>query len=134
MRRTQEKFRKQCKEVRLKALNLHVWSRRAQFNGLDQKLYEKIKTIMEREDKLCGPWKTTSKTKKLSLENSREHRNQLKENTEARRTKLEPEKDRLKRTKTVSYLTGTPCTEQRLAERSRTAEQEEAIAETASGR
>ncbi len=37
------------------ALNLHVLEpEKAQFNGLDQKLYEKMTTsIKEREDKLC---------------------------------------------------------------------------------
>ncbi len=36
------------------ALNLHVWSRRKQFNGLDQKLYEYYDASKEREDKkLC---------------------------------------------------------------------------------
>ncbi len=48
-------FLKQCKKGCL-ALNLHRLEpeRKAQFNGLDQKLYEKMTaSSKEREDKLC---------------------------------------------------------------------------------
>ncbi len=52
--------------------------------------------------------KTTSKTKNRAENKGKSNNlNQLKETLEAKENETEPEKDRLKRTKTVSYLTGT---------------------------
>ncbi len=80
---------------------------KAQFNGLDQKLYEKMTaSIKEREDKLCDQEDYVD-TKKL-LENKERTIEPAYETLEAKENETEPEKDRLKRTKTVSYLdTGT---------------------------
>ncbi len=78
-------------------------------------------SIKEREDKLCDREDYVEYLKKIKLENKEEQLNQLTEFT-WKRKRVERKtgfKDRLKRTKTVSYLTGTHWMdkEQRLAER-----------------
>ncbi len=109
MRRTQEKFLKQRKKGCL-ALNFGIVCRRAQFNPLRPEAEKMTASIKEREDKRrYVTVKTTSKTKKLTLENKEETElNQLKETLEAKENEIRSlRKMKLKRTKTVSYLTGT---------------------------
>ncbi len=76
-------------------------------NGLDQKLYERYRVHHEREDKLRDR-EDHVEDQEIKLENKEEQLNQLKETLEAKENENpSPRKMRLKRTKTVSYLTGT---------------------------
>ncbi len=83
---------KQCKKGCL-APNLHRWPRK-QFNGLDQKLYEKMTASIKNVKTSYVTVKTTSKTKKLSLK-QRNDSNQLKE-TLAKENETEPRRALLK--------------------------------------
>ncbi len=80
--------------------------------------------------------KTTSKTKKLSLKQRRTIEPALRKHWKERERNPEPEKDRLKRTKTVSYFDRDALDGQRatIGRACSLVEQEEAIAETASKR
>ncbi len=69
-------------QERVPAPSLHrLEPEKAQFNGLDQKLYEKDDRVHQGTKTSYVTVKTTSKTKKL-LENKEEQLNQLKETLE----------------------------------------------------
>ncbi len=91
---TQEKFLEAMQEWVPRAKFARLEPEKAQFNGLDQKLYEKMTaSIKEREeDKLCDR-EDYVEDQEIKLENKEEHLNQLKETLEAgKRTKLSPRK------------------------------------------
>ncbi len=73
-------------QERVPAPNLHVWSRRAQFNGLDQKLTGKILRPSRNEDKLCD--REDYVEDQEILENKEEQLNQLKETLEAKENEI----------------------------------------------
>ncbi len=60
MRRTQEKFLEAMQE-RVLALNLHVWGRKAQFNGLDRSFTKKMTASIKDVKTSYVTVKTTSK-------------------------------------------------------------------------
>ncbi len=104
MRRTQEKFSSKCKKGRRAKFAL-FGAGESTINGLHPFFTKKrprpsrnVKTSYDREDHV--------EDQEIKLENKEEQLNQLRKHWKRKRTKSEPEKDRLKMTKTVSYLTG----------------------------
>ncbi len=71
MRRIKRNFLKQCKKGRPRAKFARLEPEKANNLTAYQKLYEKMAVHQGNEDKQCDR-KTTSKTKKLSLENKEE--------------------------------------------------------------
>lgn len=134
MRRTQEKFLEAMQERVPRAKFARLEPEKAQFNGLDQKLYEKMTaSIKEREDKLCDR-EDYIEDQEIKLENKEEQLNKVKEALEAKENEIrarerQVEKDEDGIVFDRDALTGK---EQRLVERAQELrEQEEAIAETA---
>lgn len=128
MRRTQEKFLEAMQERVPRAKFARLEPEKAQFNGLDQKLYEKMTaSIKEREDKLCDR-EDYVEDKEIALE-AKEEALEAKENEiRARERHVEKAEDGI-----VFDRDELTRKEQRLAERAQELrEQEEAIADTAS--
>ena len=135
MRRTQEKFREAMQERVPRAKFARLEPEKAQFNGLDQKLYEKMTaSIKEREDKLCDR-EDYIEDQEIKLENKEEQLNQLKETLEAKENEIRARERQVEKDEDgiVFDRDALMDKEQRLAERAQELrEQEEAIAETAS--
>ncbi len=104
MRRTQEKFLEAMQE-RAPSRQRHRLMEKAQFNGLDQKLYEKDDRVHQ------GTWKTSYdredyvEDQETSLKTKKNSWNQLKETPKRKRT--EPEKDRLEKDEDGTIFDGT---------------------------
>ena len=128
MRRTQEKFLEAMQERVPRAKFARLEPEKAQFNGLDQKLYEKMTaSIKEREDKLCDR-EDYIEDQEIKLENKEEQLNQLKETLEAKENEIRARERQVEKDEDGIVFDRDAITakEQKLAER------EEAIAETAS--
>ena len=134
MRRTQEKFLEAMQERVPRAKFARLEPEKAQFNGLDQKLYEKMTaSIKEREDKLCDR-EDYIEDQEIKLENKEEQLNQLKETLEAKENEIRARERQVEKDEDgiVFDRDALMDKEQRLAERAQELrEQEEAIAETA---
>lgn len=134
MRRTQEKFLEAMQERVPRAKFARLEPEKAQFNGLDQKLYEKMTaSIKEREDKLCDR-EDYIEDQEIKLENKEEQLNQLKETLEAKENEIRARERQVEKDEDgiVFDRDALMDKEQRLAERTQELrEQEEAIAETA---
>ena len=134
MRRTQEKFLEAMQERVPRAKFARLEPEKAQFNGLDQKLYEKMTaSIKEREDKLCDR-EDYIEDQEIKLENKEEQLNQLKETLEAKENEIRARERQVEKDEDgiVFDRDALMDKEQRLAERAHELrEQEEAIAETA---
>lgn len=135
MRRTQEKFLEAMQERVPRAKFARLEPEKAQFNGLDQALYEKMTaSIKEREDKLCDR-EDYIEDQEIKLENKEEQLNQLKETLEAKENEIRARERQVEKDEDgiVFDRDALMDKEQRLAERAQELrEQEEAIAETAS--
>lgn len=133
MRRTQEKFLEAMQERVPRAKFARLEPEKAQFNGLDQKLYEKMTaSIKEREDKLCDR-EDYIEDQEIKLENKEEQLNQLKETLEAKENEIRARERQVEKDEDgiVFDRDALMDKEQRLAERAQELrEQEEAIAET----
>lgn len=134
MRRTQEKFLEAMQERVPRAKFARLEPEKAQFNGLDQALYEKMTaSIKEREDKLCDR-EDYIEDQEIKLENKEEQLNQLKETLEAKENEIRARERQVEKDEDgiVFDRDALMDKEQRLAERAQELrEQEEAIAETA---
>ena len=134
MRRTQEKFLEAMQERVPRAKFARLEPEKAQFNGLDQALYEKMTaSIKEREDKLCDR-EDYIEDQEIKLENKEEQLNQLKETLEAKENEIRARERQVEKDEDgiVFDRDALMGKEQRLAERAQELrEQEEAIAETA---
>lgn len=134
MRRTQEKFLEAMQERVPRAKFARLEPEKAQFNGLDQKLYEKMTaSIKEREDKLCDR-EDYIEDQEIKLENKEEQLNQLKETLEAKENEIRARERQVEKDEDgiVFDRDALMDKERRLAERAQELrEQEEAIAETA---
>lgn len=134
MRRTQEKFLEAMQERVPRAKFARLEPEKAQFNGLDQKLYEKMTaSIKEREDKLCDR-EDYIEDQEIKLENKEEQLNQLKETLEAKENEIRARERQVEKDEDgiVFDRDALVDKEQRLAERAQELRgQEEAIAETA---
>lgn len=134
MRRTQEKFLEAMQERVPRAKFARLEPEKAQFNGLDQKLYEKMTaSIKEREDKLCDR-EDYIEDQEIKLENKEEQLNQLKETLEAKENEIRARERQVEKDEDgiVFDRDALMDKEQRLAERAQELrEQGEAIAETA---
>ena len=135
MRRTQEKFLEAMQERVPRAKFARLEPEKAQFNGLDQKLYEKMTaSIKEREDKLCDR-EDYIEDQEIKLENKEEQLNQLKETLEAKENEIRARERQVEKDEDgiVFDRDALDAKEQKLAERvQELQEREEAIAETAS--
>lgn len=135
MRRTQEKFLEAMQERVPRAKFARLEPEKAQFNGLDQKLYEKMTaSIKEREDKLCDR-EDYIEDQEIKLENKEEQLNQLKETLEAKENEIRARERQVEKDEDgiVFDRDALMGKERRLAERAQELrEREEAIAETAS--
>ena len=88
MRRTQEKFLEAMQERVPRAKFARLEPEKAQFNGLDQALYEKMTaSIKEREDKLCDR-EDYIEDQEIKLENKEEQLNKVKEALEAKENEI----------------------------------------------
>lgn len=128
MRRTQEKFLEAMQERVPRAKFARLEPEKAQFNGLDQKLYEKMTaSIKEREDKLCDR-EDYIEDQEIKLENKEEQLNKVKEALEAKENEIRARERQVEKDEDGIVFDRDAITakEQKLAER------EEAIAETAS--
>lgn len=134
MRRTQEKFLEAMQERVPRAKFARLEPEKAQFNGLDQRLYEKMTaSIKEREDKLCDR-EDYIEDQEIKLENKEEQLNQLKETLEAKENEIRARERQVEKDEDgiVFDRDALMDKEQRLAERDQELrEQKEAIAETA---
>lgn len=134
MRRTQEKFLGAMQERVPRAKFARLEPEKAQFNGLDQKLYEKMTaSIKEREDKLCDR-EDYIEDQEIKLENKEEQLNKVKEALEAKENEIRARERQVEKDEDgiVFDRDALMDKEQRLAERAQELrEQEEAIAETA---
>lgn len=134
MRRTQEKFLEAMQERVPRAKFARLEPEKAQFNGLDQKLYEKMTaSIKEREDKLCDR-EDYIEDQEIKLENKEEQLNKVKEALEAKENEIRARERQVEKDEDgiVFDRDALMDKEQRLAERAQELrEQEEAIAETA---
>ena len=134
MRRTQEKFLEAMQERVPRAKFARLEPEKAQFNGLDQKLYEKMTaSIKEREDKLCDR-EDYIEDQEIKLENKEEQLNKVKEALEAKENEIRARERQVEKDEDgiVFDRDALKDKEQRLAERAQELrEQEEAIAETA---
>lgn len=135
MRRTQEKFLEAMQERVPRAKFARLEPEKAQFNGLDQKLYEKMTaSIKEREDKLCDR-EDYIEDQEIKLENKEEQLNQLKETLEAKENEIRARERQVEKDEdgVVFDRDAVQAREAKLAERAQELRaQEEAIAETAS--
>lgn len=135
MRRTQEKFLEAMQERVPRAKFARLEPEKAQFNGLDQKLYEKMTaSIKEREDKLCDR-EDYIEDQEIKLENKEEQLNQLKETLEAKEVDLIARERQVEKDAdgVVFDRDAVEAKEAKLAERvQELREREDAIAETAS--
>ena len=135
MRRTQEKFLEAMQERVPRAKFARLEPEKAQFNGLDQKLYEKMTaSIKEREDKLCDR-EDYIEDQEIKLENKEEQLNKVKEALEAKENEIRARERQVEKDEDgiVFDRDALMDKEQRLAEQAQELrEQEEAIAETAS--
>lgn len=135
MRRTQEKFLEAMQERVPRAKFARLEPEKAQFNGLDQKLYEKMTaSIKEREDKLCDR-EDYIEDQEIKLENKEEQLNQLKETLEAKENEIRARERQVEKDEDgiVFDRDALMDKEQRLDERAQELrDREEAIAETAS--
>jgi plasmid recombination enzyme len=134
MRRTQEKFLEAMQERVPRAKFARLEPEKAQFNGLDQKLYEKMTaSIKEREDKLCDR-EDYIEDQEIKLENKEEQLNQLKETLEAKENEIRARERQVEKDEdgVVFDRDAVEAKEAKLAERvQELREREEAIAETA---
>ena len=134
MRRTQEKFLEAMQERVPRAKFARLEPEKAQFNGLDQKLYEKMTaSIKEREDKLCDR-EDYIEDQEIKLENKEEQLNKVKEALEAKENEIRARERQVEKDEDgiVFDRDALMDKEQRLAEQAQELrEQEEAIAETA---
>lgn len=134
MRRTQEKFLEAMQERVPRAKFARLEPEKAQFNGLDQKLYEKMTaSIKEREDKLCDR-EDYIEDQEIKLENKEEQLNQLKETLEAKENEIRARERQVEKDEDgiVFDRDALDAKAQKLAERvQELQEREEAIAETA---
>lgn len=135
MRRTQEKFLEAMQERVPRAKFARLEPEKAQFNGLDQKLYEKMTaSIKEREDKLCDR-EDYIEDQEIKLENKEEQLNQLKETLEAKEADLIARERQVEKDAdgVVFDRDALDAREAKLAEQAQELRgREEAIAETAS--
>ena len=135
MRRTQEKFLEAMQERVPRAKFARLEPEKAQFNGLDQKLYEKMTaSIKEREDKLCDR-EDYIEDQEIKLENKEEQLNQLKETLEAKENEIRARERQVEKDEDgiVFDRDALMDKEQRLAEQAQELrERDEAIVETAS--
>ena len=135
MRRTQEKFLEAMQERVPRAKFARLEPEKAQFNGLDQALYEKMTaSIKEREDKLCDR-EDYIEDQEIKLENKEEQLNQLKETLEAKENEIRARERQVEKDEDGIVFDRDEITrkEQKLAEHAQELrEQEEAIADTAS--
>lgn len=135
MRRTQEKFLEAMQERVPRAKFARLEPEKAQFNGLDQALYEKMTaSIKEREDKLCDH-EDYIEDKEIELENKEEQLNKVKEVLEAKEADLIARERQVDKDAddVVFEKDAIQAREAKLAERARELrEREEAIEETAS--
>ena len=135
MRRTQEKFLEAMQERVPRAKFARLEPEKAQFNDLDQRLYEKMTaSIKEREDKLCDR-EDYIEDQEIKLENKEEQLNQLKETLEAKENEIRARERQVEKDEDGIVFDRDEITrkEQKLAEHAQELrEQEEAIAETAS--
>ncbi len=108
MRRTQEKFLRQCKKAGACAKFCTFGTRESALNGLDQKLYEKMTaSIKGREDKLCDREDCGHRRPRNYLKTKKNSWNQLRKHWKRKRTKLEPRERQVEKGRAfVSYLTG----------------------------
>ena len=134
MRRTQEKFLEAMQERVPRAKFARLEPEKAQFNGLDQALYEKMTaSIKEREDKLCDR-EDYIEDQEIKLENKEEQLNQLKETLEAKENEIRARERQVEKDEDgiVFDRDALDAKAQKLAERvQELQEREEAIAETA---
>ena len=135
MRRTQEKFLEAMQERVPRAKFARLEPEKAQFNGLDQKLYEKMTaSIKEREDKLCDR-EDYIEDQEIKLENKEEQLNQLKETLEAKENEIRARERQVEKDEDgiVFDRDALDAREAKLAEQAQgLREREEAIVETAS--
>lgn len=135
MRRTQEKFLEAMQERVPRAKFARLEPEKAQFNGLDQKLYEKMTaSIKEREDKLCDR-EDYIEDQEIKLENKEEQLNQLKETLEAKENEIRARERQVEKDEDgiVFDRDALGAREAKLAEQAQELrEREEAIVETAS--
>lgn len=135
MRRTQEKFLEAMQERVPRAKFARLEPEKAQFNGLDQKLYEKMTaSIKEREDKLCDR-EDYIEDQEIKLENKEEQLNQLKETLEAKENEIRARERQVEKDEDgiVFDRDALDAREAKLAEQAQELrEREEAIVETAS--
>lgn len=133
MRRTQEKFLEAMQERVPRAKFARLEPEKAQFNGLDQKLYEKMTaSIKEREDKLCDR-EDYIEDQEIKLENKEEQLNQLKETLEAKENEIRARERQVEKDEDgiVFDRDVVEAKEAKLAERAQELRgREEAIAET----
>lgn len=135
MRRTQEKFLEAMQERVPRAKFARLEPEKAQFNGLDQKLYEKMTaSIKEREDKLCDR-EDYIEDQEIKLENKEEQLNQLKETLEAKENEIRARERQVEKDEDgiVFDRDALDAREAKMAEQAQELrEREEAIVETAS--
>lgn len=135
MRRTQEKFLEAMQERVPRAKFARLEPEKAQFNGLDQALYEKMTaSIKEREDKLCDH-EDYIEDKEIELENKEEQLNKVKEALEAKEADLIARERQVDKDAddVVFEKDAVQAREAKLVERDQELRaREEAIAETAS--
>lgn len=135
MRRTQEKFLEAMQERVPRAKFARLEPEKAQFNGLDQKLYEKMTaSIKEREDKLCDR-EDYIEDQEIKLENKEEQLNQLKETLEAKENEIRARERQVEKDEDgiVFDRDALDAREAKLDEQAQELrEREEAIVETAS--
>lgn len=134
MRRTQEKFLEAMQERVPRAKFARLEPEKAQFNGLDQKLYEKMTaSIKEREDKLCDR-EDYIEDQEIKLENKEDQLKQLETTLNAKEQALVARERQVEKDEdgVVFDRDAVEAREAKLAERAQELwEQEEAIAETA---
>ena len=135
MRRTQEKFLEAMQERVPRAKFARLEPEKAQFNGLDQALYEKMTaSIKEREDKLCDR-EDYIEDQEIKLENKEEQLNQLKETLEAKENEIRARERQVEKDEDgiVFDRDALDAREAKLAEQAQELrDREEAIVETAS--
>lgn len=135
MRRTQEKFLEAMQERVPRAKFARLEPEKAQFNGLDQKLYEKMTaSIKEREDKLCDR-EDYIEDQEIKLENKEDQLKQLEATLNAKEQALIARERRIEKAEDSIVFDRDEITrkEQRLAERAQELrEREDATADTAS--
>lgn len=134
MRRTQEKFLEAMQERVPRAKFARLEPEKAQFNGLDQALYEKMTaSIKEREDKLCDR-EDYIEDQEIKLENKEEQLNKVKEALEAKENEIRARERQVEKDEDglIFDRDALDAREAKLAEQAQELrEREEAIVETA---